>query len=51
MVRLTERNPDWIDDELWRRAREPDEEEIDEVYRKLMWYENLEEDERIVFIR
>ena len=35
MERLTERNPLWIDDELWERACEPDCEEIDAVYRKL----------------
>lgn len=32
---LTERNPSWIDDELWESACEPDCEEIDAVYRKL----------------
>ena len=35
MERLTERNPSWIDDELWEMACEPDCEEIDAVYRKL----------------
>ena len=29
MERLTERNPSWIDDEMWERACEPDCEEID----------------------
>ena len=43
MERLTERNPSWIDDELWERACEPDCEEIDAVYRKLKEYEDLEE--------
>lgn len=43
MERLTERNPSWIDDELWERACEPDCEEIDAVYRKLKDYEDLEE--------
>ena len=43
MERLTERNPLWIDDELWERACEPDCEEIDAVYRKLKEYEDLEE--------
>ena len=38
MERLTERNPLWIDDELWERACEPDCEEIDAVYRKLKDY-------------
>lgn len=43
MERLTERNPLWIDDELWERACEPDCEEIDVVYRKLKDYEDAEE--------
>ena len=43
MERLTERNPSWIDDELWERACEPDCEEIDAAYRKLKEYEDLEE--------
>ncbi len=40
---LTERNPLWIDDEMWERACEPDCEEIDAVYRKLKDYEDAEE--------
>ena len=43
MERLTERNPLWIDDELWERACEPDCEEIDAVYRKLKEYEDADE--------
>ena len=43
MERLTERNPLWIDDELWEMACEPDCEEIDAVYRKLKDYEDAEE--------
>ena len=43
MERLTERNPLWIDDELWERACEPDCEEIDAVYRKLKDSEDAEE--------
>lgn len=43
MERLTERNPLWIDDEMWERACEPDCEEIDAVYRKLKDYEDEEE--------
>ena len=43
MERLTERNPLWIDDEMWERACEPDCEEIDAVYRKLKEYEDDEE--------
>ena len=43
MERLTERNPSWIDDELWERACEPYCEEIDAVYRKLKDYEDAEE--------
>lgn len=48
MERLTERNPSWIDDELWERACEPDCEEIDAVYRKLKEYEDLEEQGRLI---
>lgn len=48
MERLTERNPSWIDDELWERACEPDCEEIDAVYRKLKEYEDSEEEGRLV---
>lgn len=48
MERLTERNPSWIDDELWESACEPDCEEIDAVYRKLKDYENLEEQGRLI---
>ena len=43
MERLTERNPLWIDDELWEKACEPDCEEIDAVSRKLKEYEDAEE--------
>lgn len=43
MERLTERNPSWINDEMWERACEPDCEEIDAVYRKLKAYEDAEE--------
>ena len=43
MERLTERNPSWIDDEMWEMACEPDCEEIDAVYRKLKAYEDAEE--------
>lgn len=48
MERLTERNPSWIDDELWERACEPDCEEIDAVYRKLKEYEDSEEQGRLI---
>lgn len=48
MERLTERNPLWIDDELWERACEPDCEEIDAVYRKLKDYEDAEEQGRMI---
>lgn len=43
MDRLTERNPLWIDDEMWERACEPDCDEIDAVYRKLKDYEDAEQ--------
>lgn len=48
MDRLTERNPLWIDDEMWERACEPDCEEIDAVYRKLKDYEDAEEQGEIL---
>lgn len=41
--RLTERDAYWIGEEFWTSAREPDDEEIDEVYMKLKDYEDLEE--------
>lgn len=43
MERLTEKNPAWIDDELYASACEPDDETIDAVYRKLKAYEDAEE--------
>ena len=48
MDRLTERNPLWIDDEMWERACEPDDDEIDAVYRKLKEYEDAEEQGEIL---
>lgn len=48
MGTLTERNPLWINDEMWESACEPDCEEIDAVYRKLKEYEDLEEQGRLV---
>lgn len=48
MERLTESNPNWINDELWESAREPSCEEIDEVYRRLKHYEDLEEQGRLI---
>ena len=43
MERLTERNPLWINDEMWLNACEPDDEEIEAVYHKLKEYEDLED--------
>lgn len=43
MNRLTEREPYWIGGEFWTSARKPDDEEIDAVYEKLKYYEDLEE--------
>ena len=48
MSRLTERNPLWINDEMWLNACEPDDEEIEAVYRRLKEYEDLEEQGRLV---
>lgn len=43
MERLTEREPYWLGEEFWTSAKEPDDEEIDEVYERLKYYEDLEE--------
>lgn len=43
MERLTERNPFWINDEMWLNACEPDDEEIEAVYHRLKEYEDAEE--------
>lgn len=43
MERLTEREPYWLGEEFWTSAKEPDDEEIDNVYAKLKEYEDLEE--------
>lgn len=40
MERLTEENPNWINDELWEGACQPDCEETDRVYRRLKEYED-----------
>ena len=48
MERLTERNPLWINDEMWLNACEPDDEEIEAVYRRLKEYEDLEEQGRLI---
>lgn len=43
MERLTERNPYWLGEEFWTSAKNPDEEEVDKVYERLKYYEDLEE--------
>jgi hypothetical protein len=48
MSRLTEREPHWLGEEFWVSAQEPDEEELDEVYMKLKYYEDLEEQGRLI---
>lgn len=48
MERLTEREPYWLGEEFWTSAKEPDEEEIDKVYEKLKYYEDLEEQGKIL---
>jgi len=40
MNRLTEENPNWLGEEFWYGAEEPDIEDMDEVYLKLREYEN-----------
>lgn len=48
MERLTERGPLEPDDEMWLTACEPDDEEVEAVYRKLKEYEDLEEQGRLI---
>ena len=48
MERLTEKNAGFIGEEFWVSAREPDEEQIEEVYMKLLDYENAEEEGRLM---
>lgn len=43
MERLTERESYWLGEEFWTSAKEPNDEEIDNVYEKLKEYEDLEE--------
>lgn len=43
MKRLTKKNPYWESEEFWTRAEEPDDEEIENVYMRLKYYEDLEE--------
>ena len=43
MERLTEKDAYWFGEEFWTSAKEPDDEEIDNVYMKLKEYEDLEE--------
>ena len=50
MERLTERNPLWINDEMWLNACEPDDEEIEAIYRRLKDYEDLDEQGRLIRI-
>ena len=40
MERLTKQNPNWLDEELWISAEEPDDEVVDAVYLRLHEYEN-----------
>lgn len=50
MERLTEREPYWLGEEFWTSAKEPGEEEIDKVYEKLKYYEDLEEQGKLLKI-
>ncbi len=43
MERLTERESYWLGEEFWTSVKEPNDEEIDNVYEKLKEYEDLEE--------
>jgi len=40
MDRLTKQEPNWLNEEFWTSAEEPDMETIDEVYLRLREYEN-----------
>lgn len=50
MERLTEREAYWLGEEFWTSAREPDDEEIDAVYERLKYYEDLEEDGKMMIL-
>jgi hypothetical protein len=50
MKRLTEMEPTWIDDELYMSACEPSDETVDEIYRRLKYYEDAEEQGRLVVL-
>lgn len=47
MSRLTKRDAYWIGEEFWTSAEEPDDDEIDAVYRKLKDFEDLHDDGRL----
>lgn len=48
MERLTEREPYWLGEEFWTSVKEPDEDEIDKVYERLKYYEDLQEQGRLL---
>ena len=48
MNRLTEKDAYWIGEEFWLSAREPDAEEIEAVYERLKYYEDLAEAGQLV---
>lgn len=50
MDRLTEREPYWLGEEFWTSAREPDDEEIDTVYERLKYYEDMEEQGKLLIL-
>lgn len=50
MNRLTEKDAYWIGEEFWLSAREPDAEEIEAVYERLKYYEDLAEAGQLVVL-
>ena len=50
MKRLTEREPYWLGGEFWIDARNPDKEEIDDVYERLKYFEDMEEQGRLLIL-
>jgi len=48
MKRLTEANPSWEGQEFWLSARDPDDEDIEDIYFRLKEYEDAEEQRRLV---
>lgn len=50
MNRLTEKDAYWLGEEFWLSARESDAEEIEAVYERLKYYEDLAEAGQLVVL-